>query len=166
MDLFSASERFMRMDEKAWRRHANPWSVWTRIPIGPLLILAIFARTWIGWWCLIPILALLGWTWLNPRFFKAPEKLDSWASRGVMGERRLLSRRNSPIPDHHLKAAYITTAISIAGIPFVLYGLTVLNGWATAFGTALVVLGKLWFVDRMAWLHDEAGTENRTAPTS
>ena len=42
-------ERSMRMDEGTWARHSNPWSVWTRVPILPLLALSIFARAWIGW---------------------------------------------------------------------------------------------------------------------
>ncbi len=41
--------------EDAWRRHANPWSVYTRIPIPLLLVAAIWSRAWIGWWSLVPI---------------------------------------------------------------------------------------------------------------
>src|SRR4029453_10046537 len=33
----------------SWMRHANPWSVWTRFAVLPLLILAIWSRDWIGW---------------------------------------------------------------------------------------------------------------------
>ena len=36
------------MDDATWARHANPWSAWTRIPILPLLCLAIWGRAWIG----------------------------------------------------------------------------------------------------------------------
>ncbi|MFM1815330.1 MAG: hypothetical protein RLZ98_2025 [Pseudomonadota bacterium] len=44
MDKFSVAERLMRMDDRVWKLHAIPWSEWTRIPIGPLLILAIYMR--------------------------------------------------------------------------------------------------------------------------
>jgi hypothetical protein len=38
------------MTEDAWKRHANPWSVWTRFAAIPLMILAIWSRVWLGWW--------------------------------------------------------------------------------------------------------------------
>lgn len=41
-----------RMTDESWRRHANPWSVWTRFAAIPAVVLAIWSRTWIGWWCL------------------------------------------------------------------------------------------------------------------
>lgn len=42
------------MSEDAWARHANPWSVWTRIATAlPLLILAVWSRVWLGWRSLI-----------------------------------------------------------------------------------------------------------------
>ena len=68
--------------EDAWRRHANPWSVYTRIPIPVLLVAAIWSRAWIGWWSLVPVGLVLIWTLVNPRVFPAPRSLDSWASRG------------------------------------------------------------------------------------
>ena len=46
--------RCLHMDDVVWRRHANPWSVWTRLPLAPLLVAVIFARTWL--WNLV-----LGW---------------------------------------------------------------------------------------------------------
>ena len=55
MDIFKAAERLMAMDDAAWTRHANPWSGISRFSCGPLLILAIWSRDWIGWWSLIPI---------------------------------------------------------------------------------------------------------------
>lgn len=36
------------MNEEAWGRHANPWSVWTRFLALPLLVLAIWSRARIG----------------------------------------------------------------------------------------------------------------------
>jgi hypothetical protein len=153
-DPFAGLARAMAMDETAWRRHANPWSVWTRIPIGPALILALYARAWIGWWCLVPVAGLAAWTWVNPRAFPPPATLDSWASRGVLGERRLLDRGRRPIPRGHLVAARATAAISLAGLPPAVYGIATLNPWAATLGAALVVCGKLWFVDRMVWLEE------------
>ena len=39
----------------AWQRHANPWSVYTRIPGPAALVAAIWTYAWIGWWSLIPV---------------------------------------------------------------------------------------------------------------
>lgn len=30
-DIFAASEKIMRMDDATWVRHANPWSVYSRM---------------------------------------------------------------------------------------------------------------------------------------
>ena len=162
-DYGAAAQRLMGMDEATWQRHANPWSAWTRVPILPLLALAVYARTWIGWWCLVPIALLLAWTWWNPRAFPPPARLDTWAARGVMGERIWLARRKHPIPADHARAAHVLSAVSLAGLGPLLYGLAVLDPWPSVGGCAVAVLGKLWFVDRMAWLHDETVRERPEA---
>ena len=87
MENGSWLERLMGMSEATWKRHASPWSVWTRTPILPLLALAVWARDWIGWWCLIPVSLLVIWTFLNPRAFPVPKRTDNWASKGTFGER-------------------------------------------------------------------------------
>ena len=58
------------MSDEVWARHANPWSVWTRFSILPLLVAAIWSRVWIGRWALLPTAAVVLWAWLNPRLFK------------------------------------------------------------------------------------------------
>jgi len=49
MDICHWAERAMAMNDRVWLRHANPWSVWTRIvtPL-PMLIAAMFSRQWLG----------------------------------------------------------------------------------------------------------------------
>jgi hypothetical protein len=37
------AKAFGLRSEDAWRRHANPWSVYTRIPIPALLVAAVGA---------------------------------------------------------------------------------------------------------------------------
>ena len=147
-------ERSMRMDEETWARHANPRSVWTRVPILPLLALAIFSRAWIGWWCLIPIATLAAWTFINPRAFPPPANLDSWAARGVMGERLWLARHQTPIPPHHERMATVLQALMGVGLAPLAYGLIAANGWATIAGVAITLGAKMWFVDRMVWLRE------------
>jgi hypothetical protein len=150
----------MGMSERTWAAHANPWSVWTRIPILPLLALSVFARTWIGWWFLLPVALLVGWAFVNPRIFPPPHSLEGWASRGVLGERIWLERNRRALPRHHRVAAGLLVAASIAGMPVLAFGLWRLDGWATVTGVVVVAGAKLWYFDRMAWLHDEMARES------
>lgn len=144
-----------RMDEETWRRHANPWSGWTRVPILPLLVLAIWSRVWVGWWALVPIGALLLWTWLNPRVFPPVESTENWMSKGVLGEHVWAHRDRLQVPDHHKMVPNILLAISAVGIVFILWGLLALVVWPAVFGTVVALLGKMWFVDRMVWLYED-----------
>jgi hypothetical protein len=43
-------------------------------------------------------------------------------------------------------------------MPFVVWGLIVLDPWMTAFGLAVQMTGKLWFIDRMAMLYDDVSS--------
>ena len=159
MDIFAASERLMAMDDDGWLRHANPRSGWTRFAILPALALAVWSRWWIGWWALLPVMALVAWTWLNPRAFQKPSDYGSWMTRGVLGERLWLDRSRRAIPAHHVRAARITTAVAVSGLPVLGWGLSSFDVFATLLGLVLCVGGKAWFLDRMVWLHaDLTGT--------
>lgn len=155
MGIMNGTERLMVMDDATWARHANPLSVYTRIPILALLVLAIWSRVWLGWWALAPIVLLVFWTWVNPRAFPVPARLDSWASRVVLGERLYLATGTRPIPKHQAAAARRLSLLGFAGLPFIVLGLIVLDPWMAAFGTVVSMLGKLWFCDRMVWLYEE-----------
>jgi hypothetical protein len=155
MDVFAGASRLMVMDRAAWARHANPWSVWTRVAILPLLVLAVWSRVWIGWWALLPVSLLAVWTWINPRAFQPPADWDNWASRGVLGEQLWLDRRRIAVPAHHARAARILAALSVLGIVPLAWGLVIFDAGLTLAGTATVTLAKLWFVDRMVWLHQD-----------
>lgn len=161
-DLFAGAERLMGMEDRAWARHANPWSVWTRIltPL-PLLALAIWSRVWWGGWALLPLALALGWVWLNPRLFAPPARLDSWASRGVLGERVWL-RRPDRVAAHHRPAARWLTALAALGVAPFAWGLWALDPWATITGIVMISGFKTWFVDRMAWIWDDFAREGGT----
>lgn len=153
--LLKATEQAMAMDEAAWARHANPWSVWTRVAILPLAALVLWSRIWLGWATLVPLAALLLWVWVNPRAFPPPRHTGRWESKATFGERVLLNRAAVPIPAHHRRAAAILGVAAGLGLVPLAWGLWVLDAWAVGFGLLLTVGGKLWFLDRMVWLYDD-----------
>jgi len=55
IDIFKVSEKLMGMDDAAWKRHANPWSVYTRFTCLPFIVLALWSRVWLGWWCSLSV---------------------------------------------------------------------------------------------------------------
>jgi hypothetical protein len=147
------------MDDDAWERHANPWSVWTRIATWPLLMLVLWSFHWWGAWSLLPLGVLAGWIALNPRAFPPPASTKSWASRAVMGERVYLQRESRPIPVYHANAAQLLSIGS--GVGALVMGAGLLTAEPTAYlvGGVATLLCKLWFVDRMAWLYDDTSRE-------
>ena len=147
--------RAFGLDGAGWARHANPWSVYTRIPIPVLLAAAVWTREWIGWWSLAPVAAVCVWIAVNPRAFPPPAGLNAWASRSVLGETHWSARRSTAIPARHRTAPIILTAINTAGLPFIVWGLVAADFWILAFGLAVQTAGKLWFLDRMVWLYDD-----------
>jgi hypothetical protein len=149
---------------EAWRRHANPWSVYTRIPIPLLLVAAIWSRAWIGWWSLVPIGLVLLWTLGNPRVFPPPRSLDHWASHAVLGETVWAKRSTTAVPKRHRVAPLVLSVISAAGVPFLVWGLVVLDPWITAFGLAVQMAGKVWFLDRMVLLYEEVSSGAEPVP--
>lgn len=144
-----------QMDEETWQRHAHPGSVWSRNTTLPLLILAAWSRVWLGWWALIPFTLALLWIWYNPRVFPKPQSTNNWASKAVFGERVWLNRDVVPVPEHHLYVPNILTAVASFGMVLVILGVINLAIWPTLCGAILVMLGKLWFIDRMVWLYHD-----------
>ena len=166
-DLFRAAERLMTMDEEAWRRHANPWSAYTRLAGSVPTFLALFSPHWIGWWSVLPIAVMAGWTWLNPRLFPALAPDDprwhGWAARGTMGERSFLARKTHPIPPAFVRAGWITTGCAILFMAPGVYGFVVGDFGLALGGFFGAVLAKIWFVDRMVWLHDTMTADGEAA---
>ena len=150
----------MSMDDATWLRHANPWSVWSRASVLPLVILAIWSREWLGSWSWAAIALSVSWMWLNPRVFRRPESMDNWASRGVLGERVWLNRDVVPVPQRHRILPHVLNGVTAIGTAFVVWGLVALNVWPTLLGSVLVYCGKLWFLDRMVWLYEDVIAQN------
>ena len=155
MDTTERIARAFGLEGDAWLRHANPWSVYTRIPIPAALTLAVWSRGWIGWWSLVPITLVCLWTLLNPRAFPPPRSLDHWASKAVFGETFWSKRKSVPVPRGHRRAPNVLGALSALGVPALVWGLVVLDAWMAATGLAIQMAGKMWLLDRMVWLYED-----------
>jgi len=59
------------------------------------------------------------------------------------------------IPEHHVKATFALTILSMMGAIILLYGLVKLEPISTITDCTITYLGKLWFVDRMVWLFED-----------
>jgi hypothetical protein len=143
------------LDEEAWMRHANPLSVYTRNTALPLLVVALWARVWLGWWAAVPVALALVWIFVNPRIFSKPGSTDNWASKGVLGERVWLNRDRVPVPERHAVVPHLLNIVAAVGAVAVLWGTYALDVWPLALGFALVYAGKLWYLDRMVWLFED-----------
>ena len=87
-------------DDAARARHANPWSVWTRILTLPVLVLAVWTRAWLGWWALAPVAATVLWIWLNPRLFPRPRRRTTRSPCGRLFRVPRLVKLNSAVAGH------------------------------------------------------------------
>ncbi len=138
-----------------WLKHANPISVWTRFSTLPFLVLAIWARVWLGWYCLIPIIILIIWLIVNPTLFNKPKNLDNWASKSVLGERYWSERKNNLVPKHHNTPILILTILQALSGIILMVGLWKLELNLTITGIITVYLTKMWFLDRMVWVYED-----------
>jgi hypothetical protein len=154
------------LTDEGWQRHANPWSVYTRIPIPAMLALAIWSRKWIGRRSVLPIVAVCAWTAVNPRAFPPPRSTDRWASQSVLGERLWTASRKQGTPTRRALAPIVLTGINTAGMAVLVRGLIILDPWMTATGLAVHMAGKNWFLDRMVWHYEDATREQAAAPAS
>lgn len=160
MKLAKLTAKLFGLDEKGWERHANPWSVWTRNTVLPLLVISVWSHVWLGWWAIVPVCLSILWMIVNPKIFPKPSATDNWASKAVFGERVWMNREEIPIPQHFLTAIKILNIVAALGIPFIVWGVVALDVWITLFGMLLVYTGKLWFLDRMVWLYDNMKDKN------
>lgn len=153
--------KIFNLTDDNWMKHANPWSVWTRYSVLPVIVFAFWSRLWIGWWCLIPGTAALLWVFFNPIVFNKPRSTKNWASKAVLGERVYLNRDNVDIPETHKTPLYsVLNAISFVGMLIAIWAIIYFSVWGAILGVCLAYLGKSWYLDRMVWLYEMMKSEN------
>ena len=147
--------KLFRLTDENWMKHANPWSVWTRYSVLPIIVLAFWSRVWIGWWYLVPAIISLAWMFLNPIFFNKAKSTKNWASKAVLGERVWANRDKIAVPEYHNNVPKILNIISSVGMGLSIYAIVVLSVWPAILGIALAYLGKSWYLDRMVWIYED-----------
>ena len=134
-------ERMATLIERAWRRHSNPWSVWTRILSYPLVYVPVWRRSWKQG------AAVAAWFAANPVLFPEPDGDESWTTRGVLGEELWTAERPRDL----------SVLINAASAAFFAGGLLATYGrrfWPMMFAASAALLLKLWYIDRMVSYYD------------
>ena len=129
--------------EQSWKRHSNPWSVWTRILSYPQAYVP----------CLEPLLeARCGSRRVVHRQSRAlpppPNDDSSWATRCVLGEQLWTAKRRRDFP----MAFNATSAVFYAGALLAAYKRRL---WPLMFFGGISYLLKLWFLDRMTLYYEK-----------
>ena len=155
MTLESKIANVFRLTDENWMRHANPWSVWTRYSVLPLIILAFWSRVWIGWLSAVPVVISLAWMFFNPLLFSKVKSTNNWASKSVLGERIWMNRDKIQVPPRHKTLPKILNGVSSIGMLLVIWAIVTLSVWPAVAGVALAYLGKSWYLDRMVWLFED-----------
>ncbi|WP_433029894.1 DUF6653 family protein [Actinomycetospora sp. CA-053990] len=145
-----------------WMRHANPWSVWVRFAVLPLLALAAWSRVWIGWWAVLAGAVALVFMVVEPLLFPPPRSTRNWASKGVFGERILAegTRRDLPAQFRTSRVPVITTVWQTIGLAGLVVGLVRLDLLLTLAGLCLCVCAKAWYIDRAVLLFEDVKTRD------
>jgi hypothetical protein len=149
--------RLFGLEGESWMRHSNPWSVWTRFAVLPLLAISVWSRDWIGWWCLVPVALSLIFMVVNPLLFPRPRSTRNWASKGVFGERIWSERNSVALPDQftNTRILTVTYAIQTVGLAVLVWGLLQLDVIASIAGLVILQTAKAWFIDRMVLLFED-----------
>jgi hypothetical protein len=155
MTLERKIAKLFKLTDENWMKHANPWSVWTRYSVLPIIVLAFWSRVWIGWWSVIPVIISLAWMFFNPVFFKRAKSTNNWASKAVLGERVWSNRDKVGVPSYHKTVPNILNGISSVGMVLSIWAIVTLSIWPAILGISLAYLGKSWYLDRMVWIYED-----------
>ncbi|WP_083898785.1 DUF6653 family protein [Natronococcus jeotgali] len=68
-------------EETFWERHSNPKSGWSRVLVLPVLLYAVYHRSW------KLAVSTVVFTAINPLLFSSPESNDAWMTQVVLAER-------------------------------------------------------------------------------
>lgn len=126
-----------QFEEQFWARHSNPKSGWSRVPIGAVIVYALYRRDWRS------LAAAVCWVVLNPILFSPPDSEDAWMTRAVRAERWWLETGNSTVGLTYPNICNTAGAVGFLG--------ALVAAWrrqpaAAAIGTVASVGLKLWWL--------------------
>lgn len=134
------------MFDRAWSRHANPWSGATRMLAGAALLWALYRRAWRTLGAVIAFVAL------NPVLFPEPERTDNWLSEGVLGERAWIADGNSMFGIGYPE---VLNAMNVPLYLYTLYSAYRQYPLRTVVGFLVTFALKMLFVDEMGRYYRE-----------
>ncbi|MBN2517884.1 MAG: hypothetical protein JXB14_03485 [Candidatus Altiarchaeota archaeon] len=130
--------------EKFWKRHANPWSGATRMATYPFLLLAIWHHNWYA------LGIIIIWVVINPLVFPKPKRMDSWLSKGVLGEEMWTAKWRWDL------SLFLNFLIAVFFL-LALYTTYMNLFWPALYSATLPFILKLWFFDRMVVYYERKG---------
>lgn len=143
--VLSTLKRRFANSEVFWNRHANPASGWSRVPTGPLLLYAIYARNW------RLFAAVVGFVVVNPILFPECDAAEfgeeGWMTKGVRGEQRWLGGADAG-------RANLLNVVNVPVFSVALWAAVRRKPRTAAVATTLTMALKLAFVNEMAKLYD------------
>ncbi|PCR90300.1 DUF6653 family protein [Natrinema ejinorense] len=134
-------------EERFWRRHSNPKSGWTRVPLGAVIVYAIYRRNWrmVG--------AALAWTAINPFLFSPPDTEDAWMTRAVLAERWWIREESNRTVG--LDYPNVCNTVGALGFVYALYAAWRRSPTGVTLGVVASVGLKLWWLRVLVKHYDE-----------
>ena len=137
------------LSKRIWRKHANPWSGWTRV----LGLYFIPIALWYHNWYLLGGLILF--FVVNPMLFPESKSKNSWMSKSILGEEMWLKKG--------IFQKDFSTVLNIFNGSF--FFIMIYSAYTnlleiTISSTILSSVFKLWYLDRMAFYYQKQKIEN------
>ena len=143
--------RRQRLEEVFWKRHSNPKSGWSRVLVLPVLLYAVYRRSW------RIAASAIAFTILNPVLFSPPADDDAWMTRVVLAERWWTSETKRGVLD--LSYPNVLNAINV---PTTVYAFAAARRKqpirAALAGLAAIAL-KFWYVGELVRRYDGERSE-------
>lgn len=130
-------------------RRASPWA---RLVTTPLLLLAVWARVWIGDWAWVALVLVFLWITLSPTLLPPATRQDRWSARVAAGE-ALWQRRTGPSMSGRDRVVPLVWHIT-AGLALAVALIGALMAWLglTLAGGAIASAARLFYWREMARL--------------
>ncbi len=137
------------LSKRIWRKHANPWSGWTRVLGLYMIPIALWYHNWYFLGVLIVFFVV------NPILFPETKSKNSWMSKSILGEEMWLKKGI-------FQKDFSTVLNIFNGFFFfiMIYSAYVNLLEITISSTILSSVFKLWYLDRMVFYYQKEKAEN------